>query len=317
MPRRRRVSRLSLFYGIVILAILVGSSLWLDSRGVPTSASVTGKSEEITVTRDPQGGWYRYFRVGAAFDAAGGATIATLTVDRERYDRLRLGDSVEIRYLPALPLIARTPDRSTATVAAEAAQHLLGSRLLWWIGGGGLAMVVAARLGMLPILMTGLLWMAAGHLLLLHSPPVPMAAGLETTARVKGITLVAKSPSRGTGRRRSRAVSSESVRRLAVPYQVLQLLVPVQGRPDSVLAVDAVDSGSVAGLAFGAVLRVRHPEGDPRAALVTEAKRTFVVRNRYHYLPIVVGLPLIGMLAAWGFRDRRRRAAARPRTGAT
>jgi hypothetical protein len=107
------------------------------------------------------------------------------------------------------------------------------------------------------------------------------------------------------------------VRRLAVPYQVLQLLVPVHGRPDSVLAVDAVDSGSVAGLAFGAVLRVRHPEGDRRAARVTEATRTFVVRNRYHYLSIVVGLPLIGMLAAWGFREGRSRVAARSRTKET
>jgi hypothetical protein len=308
MARRRHHSKLSLFYVAVISAALAGSSLWLDQRGVPVVATVTGKTEEIGVTHDPQGGWHRHYRVGAAFDAAGAPTTATVTVEGDLYDALRLGDSLEIRYLPALPLIARTPDRSTATVAAEAARQLLGSRLIWWLGCGALAMTIAARLGMVSIVATGLLWMAAGGILLLRAPSAPVATGVETTARVRGVTLVTKSPSRGTSRRRSRAVSSESVRRLAVPYQVIELQVPVAGRPDSLVAVDAVDSGSVAGLGFGAMLRVRHPEGDPRAARLSEASRTFVARNRYHYLTIVIAGPLLGMLGAWGFRQRRRRS---------
>jgi hypothetical protein len=102
------------------------------------------------------------------------------------------------------------------------------------------------------------------------------------------------------------------VTRLEVPYQVVQVEVPIHGRPDSVLAVDAVDSGSVAGLTAGAVLRVRYPPDDPRAALLTDGARTFLTRNRYHYFPIVVGLPLIGILAAWGFRSRRRRTPMPP-----
>ena len=93
-------------------------------------------------------------------------------------------------------------------------------------------------------------------------------------------------------------------------------MLPVhQGRPDSLLAVDAVDSGSVAGLAFGAVLRVRYATDDPRAALLTEGTRTFVAQNWYHYVPIVIGLPLIGMLGAWGFWWRRDRSADRSGTG--
>ena len=309
MARKRRYSRLSLFYVLVISTLLVGSSVWLDSRGEPAVARVTGKTEEVTVTHEPQGGWFRYYRVGADFDAAGAPMSATVTVDRERYDALRLGDSLEIRYLPILPLIARTPDRSTATVVGEAARQLLGSRLLWWVGCGVLAMVIAARVGMAPIVVTGLLWMAWGYTLLLRMPEVPVPTGAETTARVRGVTLVSKSPARVSKRRRSRSYSSESVRRLAVPYQVIELQVPVRGRPDSVVAVDAVDSGSVAGLAFGAVLRVRHPPDDPRAAMVATGTRSFVARNRYHFLPAVLALPLIGTLGAWGFRRRRGRAA--------
>ena len=311
MARKRRYSRLTLFYALATAGLLVGGSLWLDSRGVPVVATVTGKNEEITVRDEPQGGWFRYYRLGAAFDVAGAPAAATVTVDRARYDALRAGDSIEIRYLPALPLYARTPDRSTATVAAEATRQVLGSRLLWWLGCGVLAMGIAARVGIVPIVVTGLLWMAWGYGLLLRMPQVPVPTGAEGTARVRGITLVTKSPARASKRRRARSYSSESVRRLAVPYQVVELLVSVPGRPDSVVAVDAVDSGSVAGLAFGAVLRVRHPSDDPRAAILTTGRRTFLARNRYHLLPAVLAVPLIGMLGAWGFRHRRRRAGSR------
>jgi hypothetical protein len=278
---------------------------------VPVVATVTGKSEEIIATKEPQGGWFRHYRIGAAFDAAGVPAAATVTVDRERYDALRAGDSIEIRYLPALPLFARTPDRSTGTVAAEAAWQLLGSRLLWWVGGGVLAMVIAARVGIVPIVVTGLLWMAWGYVLLLRMPQVPVPSGVEGTARVRGITLVTKSPARTSTRRRSRSFSSGSVRRLAMPYQVVELQIPVAGGPDSVVAVDAVDSGSVTGLTYGAVLRVRHSSDDPRAAMLAEGTRTFVARNRYHFLLAVVALPLLGILGGWGFRHRRARAGSR------
>ena len=75
MARKRRVSWLSVFYFVVTLGALVGSSVWLDRRGEPVVATVTGKTEEITVTHDPQGGWFRHYRVGADFDAAGGADV--------------------------------------------------------------------------------------------------------------------------------------------------------------------------------------------------------------------------------------------------
>ena len=316
MPRKRRVSWLSVFYFLVILGALVGGSVWLDRKGEPVVAKVTSKTEEITVTHDPPGGWYRYYRVGAEFDAAGALMPATVTVDRARYDALRLGDSLEIRYLPILPLFVRTPDRSTATVAAEAAHHLLGSRLLWWIGGGVVAMVITARIGIAPIVVTGLFWMVAGYVLLLRAPRVPEPSGVEAAARVRSVTLVTKSPARRTRSRRSRGLRSESTTRLAVPYQVVQLQVPAPRQPDSLLAVDAVDSGSVAGLAVGAMLRVRYPKDDARAALLTEGTRTFVVRNRYHYLPAVVVVPLIGMLGAWGFQSRRKRHVERSSTPA-
>jgi hypothetical protein len=311
MVRRRRFSRLSLFYAILVTGILVGGSLWMDRRGQLVMATVTGKTEEIAVRHEPQGGWYRHYRVGAAFDGAGAPTTATVTVDRDRFDSLRLGDSVAIRYLTALPLYARTADRSTTTVATDMVQQLLSSNLIIWAVLGLIAMVISAWIGMVPVIMTGLLWLVAGYAWILRSPATPAPVGAEATARVSHVTLVTKSPARRTGRYRRRAMRSDTFRRLDQPYQVVELKLPLPGRPDSLLAVDAVDSGSVAGLAVGTVLPVRHPPGDARGARLTAGTRTFGERNRYHYLPIAVGLPLLGMAGAYGFRRRRGSGSAR------
>jgi len=96
---------------------------------------------------------------------------------------------------------------------------------------------------------------------------------------------------------------------------VVQLQLALPGRPDSVLVVDAVDSGSVPGLAVGAALAVRYEPDTPREARLVQGTRRFLERNRYHFLPAVIGVPVLGMLAAWGFRSRRRRAS-RPADGA-
>jgi hypothetical protein len=205
MARRRRSGRLALFYVILVTGILVGGSLWIDRHGRPVMATVTGKTEEIAVTHEPQGGWHRHYRVGTAFDVAGAPTTATVTVEQGRYDSLRLGDTVAIRYLPALPLFARTADRSTTTVAVEIVRQLLSSNLIAWAVLGLLAIVISARLGMVPVIVTGLLWLVAGYAWLLRSPAIPNAAGTEAAARVSHVTLVTKSPARKASRRRGRA----------------------------------------------------------------------------------------------------------------
>jgi hypothetical protein len=48
MARRRRYSRLSLFYIVVLTSMLIGGSLWLDQRGQVVDAVVKSKQEEIT-----------------------------------------------------------------------------------------------------------------------------------------------------------------------------------------------------------------------------------------------------------------------------
>ena len=315
--KRRRVSLLSAFYVLVTLGIMVGGSVWLDDRGETVTAKVTGKHEEVQVSDAPQGVWTRFYRVGVEFPAANEVLgQATLQVVRERYDALHVGDSLQVRYLPAFPLLARTPDRSTMTVLYE-----LGSRfvhdpillpLILWLVGGAVMLWVAMRVATTAVFAAGVVWIGVGFVLMFPEPAPVKLGPTEGTARVSALRLVTKSPAyRGRSRRRMRSLNSDAVRRLAVPYQVVQLRLPLPGGRDTVLVVDAVDSASLVGVEVGADLPVRYDAASPREARLTIGSRTFLEKNRYHFRASVIGVPILGTLAAWGWRSRRSRKETR------
>ena len=316
--KRRKVSLLSLFYVVVTLGIMVGGSIWLDDRGQTVVAKVTGKHEEVQVSDAPQGMWVRFYRVGVAFPAANDALgQATLTVPLEQYDALHPGDSLRVRYLPAFPLLARTTDRSTMTVLYE-----LGSRfmhdpillpLILWLVGGAAMLWLATRVATTAVFMAGAAWVAVGFMLMFPEPAPVKLGSVEATARVSSLRLVTKSPAaRGRSRRRMRSFNSDGVRRLAVPYQVVQLRLALPGGRDTVLVVDAVDSASLVGVVVGADLPVRYDAASPRDARLTIGSRTFMEKNRYHFRVSVIGVPILGTLGAWGWRSRRAKKEARP-----
>jgi hypothetical protein len=114
MARKRRVSWLSVFYFLVILGALVGGSVWLDRKGEQVVAKVTSKTEEITVTHDPQGGWYRYFRVGAEFDAAGALMSATVTGKPQAELWLAIGQANRRATISAANVRARIASSSSS-----------------------------------------------------------------------------------------------------------------------------------------------------------------------------------------------------------
>lgn len=315
--KRRKVSLLSTFYVLVTLGIMVGGSIWLDDRGVTVAAKVTGKHEEVQVSDAPQGVWTRFYRIGVEFPAANAVVgQATITVRPERYDALHPGDTLQVRYLPAFPLLARTPDRSTMTVVYE-----LGSRfvhdpillpLVLWILGGAVMLWMAMRVATTAVFAAGLVWVAVGFILMFPEPAPVKLGRMEGTARVSALKLVTRSPSyRGRSRRRMRSLDSDGIRRLAVPYQVVQLRLAIPGSADTVLVVDAVDSASLVGVAVGADLPVRYDATSPREARLTIGSRTFLEKNRYHFRVSVIGVPILGTLAAWGWRSRRSRTEAR------
>jgi len=313
MPRRRRTSPLTVVYFVVITGLLVGSSLWLDQRGETALATVKSKHEEVTIQQEPRGGWDRWYRVGVEFPTRDeNLGMATLNLPRERYDALGIGDSVSVHYFPSFPLLARAADRTTLQAAGDALGRLVSTPGLMpslaWLLAGAVALWIASWIATPVIVVTGLAWMAAGLLLLFpRISPGPLGAAT-ATARVSSVNVIAKAPARNTtGRHRGSRTLGDQARRLAMPYQVVQLRLAYPGHPDSTLAVDAVDSGSVAGLQVGTELPVRYDPRSPRDAKLVAGARTYLDRNRYHFRTPVVGIALLGILAAWGARSRRGR----------
>jgi hypothetical protein len=300
----RTLSRL-LFYVALLVVPLLAASLWLDTHGEAVTGTVTGRREEILAENEPTGGWYsrRYLVVDIPRLAAVGLQ-ASVRVDSARYAAIRNGDRVGVHYPSCCPLFARLEGRTTRHVAWEAAREFASDPVLDWVVAGIVALVIAARIAMPIVVVTGVAWMAAGLLFLFPARPPRIPSGVEASARVAGITTVSESPRRS----RPRSRSSSHPERLTVPYLVVQLRLVPDGGTDSVLAVDEVDLGSAPSLAPGAVVKVRYQPAAPRQAMLVEATRTFRQRKRFHFLFLVLGAGGIGIAAALAWRLRGRRA---------
>jgi hypothetical protein len=313
---RRRTSRLSLLYFVLLSGGLVGGSVWLDRKGEPVTATVGDKLEEVHVQSTPQGEWLRWYRLGVSFPTRDGAAgMATVTVPEARFDSLHAGDAVAIRYLSAFPLLARTANRSTLQVLRETGSAFLAdpflTPFLLWLAIGGTALWIMARIALPAMFTLGIAWLVLAFPMLFPHPASIRLGPAETSARVVAVRLITKAPERRLAGRHGGRGRGVDIRQLAMPYQVVQLRLRVPGRPDSVLAVDAVDSASAPGLSMGAMLPVRYDPRAPREARLAVATRTFREGNRYHFRVPVIGLGVLVMLAVWGSRaaNKRRRAA--------
>lgn len=307
--RRRRASRPGLISVAAFVGLLAGGSLWLDQQGVLVTASVATKHERVHVRYQPMGEWDRYHEVTATFDVpGGGSSTATVRVSADRYATLRAGDSIEVRYLPQFPLLARTSDRSTAGVVRDSAAAFVGIPIVGWIVVGVLSLWIASLLGVIPVLAVGAAWAAAAWLLFFTLPSRDRPRPAEVMADVQRVTLVNRAPRRT--RHPGRGIFRMD-RRLDIPYQVAELRLP-NASGGTVLAVDAVDSGSVHGLVQGARLPVRLDPVAPRDAQLVGGTRRFAEANRFHFFVPQFGFGVLGTLAAVGYAVRRSKRTARP-----
>lgn len=303
MPsRRRRVSRLHLFYAVAIVGLMTTGSVALDRRGTEVTARVAAKEERIVVGFEPSGLWHRFYSVTAAFDRPDGLRVnALVRVPEERFVALQVGDSIPVRYLPQFPLFARTTDRSTATALREFAGFIGRMPVVLWLALGIPALWLAARVSLVAVLGVSVAWAVAAWPLFFTPPSREAPRPLQASGVVRQVTLVDRSPKRLV---QTRAHTGQFNRRLDVPYQVVELAVSLPGG-DTVVAVDAVDSGSVTGLSHGARLPVHYDPRAPRDARLAAGTRRFAQDNRYHFLVPVLGCVAVGCLAALAFTRRQ------------
>jgi hypothetical protein len=299
-----------LIIAALVAAPFVAASLWLDAHGETAVGTVTSKDQTIGIEHDPTGGWYLRRSLVLSVAELRSGFRPSVWVDSAEFDRIRLGDRVTVRYVPCCPIFARLASHSTRDAVWEAARELGSDPVLDWCLGGVVALVLAARIASFMVLATGAAWLGVGLAFLFPARPPRAAAGIETTARVTGVSLVEDSP-RPYSHRYSHSIIAHP-ERLTVPYEVVQLRLVPPASADSVLAVDEVDAASVPSLAPGAVVRVRYPRAAPHDAMLVDATRTFRQRNRFHFLFLVLAWAGIGTAAGLAWRLRGRRSAVAP-----
>ena len=162
-------------------------------------------------------------------------------------------------------------------------------------------LVAAYRIGRPVVLLAGAAWIFAAGLLPGAYPP-RAGAGPDwrpARARVSDLHLI------------DDIVDSHRSDGFALlqPYQIVELSFVPGGRRDTVIAVDAVDSGSVMGLGRGAVLPVRYDPAAPRRAVLAAGRRGYPERNRPIYWFLAAGLPAsLTVLSIWALSRRGRPA---------
>ena len=344
----RRLSRLASAVALTALvaAVPVVAAL-LEGSSRTTAAAVIEKSE-----RAEEGlglAWRRVYQVQVTFTPERDESVAgalerwvwaglygsptpqpldaavrpLVRVSRATFDRLRPGNTVQVRYAPLFPERARLSEYSVldyavlahpvslfwfwpgallaASLFAWLAAVVVGRTLRRWPAGARLVGRTALVLGILALQAFSLAVLGVGEegglgrLL-----PRPGGEALEARAVVQEITPVT---GLGLSSRRGRSLD------LPEPFERVLLAFVPAGQDDPVVAVDEVDRGSVAGLAEGAEVPITYAAGDPRRA----APRGATYRHRWANALAVhgfyTGVSLLAVAAFTTVRGRRRRGA--------
>ncbi|MDQ6770464.1 MAG: hypothetical protein M3Z54_10810 [Gemmatimonadota bacterium] len=330
-PRQSRVLPVLLPIGFVV-ALFLGTSLYLDRAGSVTGGHIIIKRESIPSTRRFAAAplWLRAFTVAVHYHAAGRSepVITDLRVSERDYDQLHVGTPVDVRYLPIRPSIARLVGQSTATWLQDVMQPRSQRTAELWLGA-----LVAAALWLVAWLRQrgpGRWWLAS------------MASVLWLAAF--GLTITQRTDGAPSGETRLVAVArvrriaevlygswipgwvAYPYRRLAYPYRRVETLFVPRGLGDTVMALDDIDPASAARLAVGGPTVVAYSPSHPRQATIRDATRTFAERNRTaswignaEGAAVIVGvLALLAILRGTVHRAGRRwlEKVSPPRSGA-
>jgi hypothetical protein len=288
---------------LAIPGALLAASLLLDQGGEVLPGQVIEKTEQLVVNDD--GGWsdrlslvLRYSMSGRplpaftstanalsqAMDRSSPQELVTLATGAADFDRVRPGDTVELRVLrvEAFFSLVRLANQSTETLVpwayVEAAVGMVAVAFVAW-------RLRRTSLGYGPIIFLVLVALAA-----------PLAYAYRTWSDredLSGATERATATIKATTRVTTVSLSSEggeeSTINVLQPYDVVQLAFVPSGYRDMVIAVDAVDApgGQPSRFEAGAPIDVVYVPGDPRNARILDQTRT-------HYLKTTLGFYLQG-----------------------
>lgn len=292
-----------------VLAVMAGLSgpTWLaaafDQFGERARAVVVRRVEAVRTTWN--GGFERRFSLDLKYAGRRSDESFPVSVDQARYDQVAFGDPVTVVALPARRSIARLDAMSARewlgvvmpwgalTVVASVAA-LVGGLLLY--GGAGAAGTV--RKVIAAVLFAGGGWSCYQDNRPFEGAVGPGATPVSGTAVVHALHRVTHigSTSRRTGWT------------LPAPYQLVELEFVPRGYRAAVIAVDAIDDGSIPYLAVPQSLAIRYDPANPRRASISSGSRRFAEDNTSVFRTwtlIVVGA-LAGIAGLTWLAGRRR-----------
>jgi hypothetical protein len=316
--------------GLLLLTIAFGVPVALQVAGVRTTAHVEKKTERVRVM-PYTGEWYHAYGLVLQFDPRNKSLADPTTrspmsdslrlsaaTDREGFDRVRAGSTVDVVYLPFRPSIGRLADRS----------FLHQARDVIAVPGVGLALVLALAIvvavwmssrsspsagGAAGTLVRGVVYaacfvtaMTASWLGFQNPESVPESAvNTPAVGRVAGVQRIDRTLF-------SLSNSEHSSEPLAQPFDVVEVeFTPSPGLV--VHAADAVDSGTVRGLAVDSLLRIRYDARAPRTMRIDGGTRTFRARNEREMVrsALLAALLFLAVFGIGALFSRRRRTRAR------
>ena len=278
---------------VLLIALVVGPPLWLDSAAPEADAVVTRKYEGYRLSRDPDGGWRQTRWVWAAFRTPAGVSHnSEMMLGNSDYDNLSVGTHLRVRYLPIYPYTVRPVARTTMIQAREVLTPET-TRGRWF----ALLLIfapitfLASRIVRIAAILVAGVWLGATWIYVLASKPEPVPGATHTSARVSWSEVVYRGP---TGRRYDR---------LPTPYRVVGLTFLPPNARDSITVVDAVDSMSLAKPPNGALEPIGYEPGAPRTARLLVGTRRFINANRSAL--VVLGIaPIVLVLLASSYRRK-------------
>jgi hypothetical protein len=287
--------------GLMAVPSLIGWAL--DQFGVVRRGVVVDRREAIE--RRADGGWRARYAI--AVRLPGSEAMIRLPATAAVFDNLHFGDPVEIRSLggrvrrlEAMPSSGwMSAPRGTEAVGLVAAMMaILGGLALMGMSGARARAGAATRV-------------AAGRARLLRGVigvGLIVAGSLGCARRLRPYRGEPEPrPPLATGRGTVRSIwEVGEAFGLAVtqPYLLVGIELTPAGARSSVLAVDAIDAGSVANLQVGDQLEVQYSAAAPRQLRLGFGRRTFGERNR-GVARVWLGAVLVIIVAAAAVRWRR------------
>jgi hypothetical protein len=280
---------------IIILGVPLTSSLYLDAKGLPTTAHVTDKIESVderyTKTERTLKIGLRYIPRGAQTEEA-----SIIETDAQTFDGLQRGSAVDLRYQPVSWLRKLEPWSPATRIAGQntwdwlrARVSSLTIRMLVTILGSLAFFVLWLRIRrkffwvlVVYILAVAFYWLSP------VSEPAPVGITHATNARVRKIHKIEYIM---TSEYRSTSQKLQLLR----PMELLELEFVPEGRMDPVIATDTITAGTLPGLSEGKSVEIVYQADRPRIARMQGGQRDYAWTNLATLvLPWVVG-PLFFM----------------------